>query len=133
MGAHVYDWRGGSIREGYLDDLVPEGSTVSKWMATQSSLAQVNDTKDTFSRSIDSLTWYWTDGSVYTGENALGTSRLSQVANDIVSLKAAWANYYETKYAYEVTHAQQLLLLELDAEDVVLTYTVNSEDAVTLW
>ena len=133
MGAYVYDWRGGSIREGYLDDLVPEGSTVSKWMATQSSLAQVNDTKDTFSRSIDSLTWYWTDGSVYTGENALGTSRLSQVANDIVSLKAAWANYYDAKYAYEVIHAQQLLLLELDAEDVVLTYTVNSEDAVTLW
>lgn len=131
-GGYDVDWRNHTMRDGgYLDSIVPEGTTASKYIATQMSLADIVEREGL---AVDDVLWYWSDGTRYTGENITQSSRLDSLAKDIASLKDAWTEYYKLKIDYQITQQEALLLLELNARDVIQTYTINNaENVVTLW
>ena len=129
-GGFDFDWRNLSLRTGYLDSVVPEGMTATKWLQLQVDAAEQTATVGI---NVDKLSWYWSDGTKYTGANKLEQDRLDRIASDIASLKQAWMEYYRLKFDYQITQQYALLQLELNARDVIQSYTINSDDVVTIW
>lgn len=121
-----FDWRSGSIREGYLDALC--GNLSYPQYFTQKAAET-----DVVRFSVSGLKWYDHDGNDMSGiTDELGTSVTIQ--NDITNMTKAWSDYYELKQKYQCEQLKSLLLLEVDSRDVEANATLNNNpDDFTLY
>ena len=51
----------------------------------------------------------------------------------IQNIRNAWSQYYQLKIDYQIMQPYALLQMEVNAEDVVQSYSVNADDVVTCW
>ena len=123
-----FNWQVGSVKEGYLTSLVPEGMTYAKWVSDlnkQTGSVAIPQAKD----------WYLTDGSCwadYTITDTIGPS--VDINNTINLLTGAYQTYFTDKQTYQATHLRELLTLELEARNVESNYSINaSEDVLRLY
>ena len=119
-----YDWEAGSIRDGYLDSIIPEGMTYTSWMS------QLN--KHTGNIKLPKAEqWFLTDGTMWVDYNTQDTIGPVKDMNTTISLLTnAYKSYYSHKKDYQVDHLRSLLLLELEARNVESYYTINASDDV---
>lgn len=128
-GGYNFDWRNGSVREGFLDDLIGEsGLSYAQFFAQKSREVNVID----FSTS--SIIWYLTDGTRVSDLNIGGdeTGEYARLNNDISLLTTAWKNQYNDKYNYQVVDLKSLLLLEVSTRSVEHNSTVNMSENVII-
>lgn len=126
-----YDWRSGSVYEGYLDNLVGDsGLSYAKYMAAIASQAD-----DKFVLP-DASEWVMIDGSPVpaSAEDAGSDTVYQNINNDINDWCNNCSAYYDVKIQYQVNDLKSLLSLEIDSKSIDSGATMNTEDsAITLW
>lgn len=123
-----FNWRDGSIKTGYLDNIVG-GMSYKDYFATL-------DAESTGSIDVSNMTWLTTSGEVISLDSSTGvvTTKDTAIINDITGLQQAWRTYYSDKTAYQVTDLRKLLSLELDVKESDSVFTINnSENVLTNW
>ena len=120
-----FDWRAGSVKSGYLADLMGDLN-----VDYGQYFAQKNKEVDLIAFSVANITWRMSDGSLVedlnTGSDDVGM--YTQISNDIALLTSAWTNYYNDKVNYQTKDLKALLLLEIDLRSVEVNSTVNMSD-----
>ena len=119
-----FDWRGGSVKEGYLKTLIPEGTNYAGYLAQRST-----ETKEDF--RVNEMKWLLNDGtdlrSDYDSDNPM-VKPLVEITN---KLSQAYQDYYANKKKYQVDMHTELLDLEVNLRNVESNFTTNnSQDAV---
>lgn len=127
-----FDWRGGSIRSGYIEDLVAN----SPYSNYEQFLYMKSQEVDTV--NFDShRTWYRKDGSEFVATGVGGTSvgiAQQNISRDIESLQNLWQTFYNLKYSYQVSLPAELIDLEVNAREMTQNYSVNTDgDLVRLY
>lgn len=121
-----FDWKNGSIRDGYLDDLVGN-------MSCKDYFTQLNNPESNADFSLNDLVWYTATGEAFNLSNSsVTTSKDISISNDITGLQEAWRTYYSDKTKYQVTDLRSLLALEMDVKDSDSLFTVNNSDDVLI-
>ena len=118
------DWREGNVKDGYLKDLIPEGSNYASFLAQRS-----KETKDDL--GINGMKWILSDGtdlrSDYDSSNPM-VKPLIEITN---KLSQAYQDYYNNKKTYQVDLQTELLDLEVNLRNVESNFTSNvAQDAV---
>jgi len=122
-----FDWRGGSVLEGYLDDVVPDGERYGTWLAEK---AQAKG-ESTFSKS--NIEWTLTDGTLLKDANSTRSTSIMAPLNELkTSLEDAYDVYYRDKINYQVTLPMQLLELEIVLRNVEASASINDSEAALL-
>lgn len=118
-GGVYFDWRDGSIKEGYLKTVAPNVENVKQYLA---GLGTTNHMMNT------TLIWYQADGSEYV------TGSDSSIDASIQNLIGAWNTYYSDKTNYECVDMPKLLQLEYEVSTFGSDFTVNDgETVLTNW
>lgn len=120
-----FDWRAGSIREGYLKDLVPEGSNYVSYLATRS-----DEEQDDF--RINDMEWLLSDGTNLFEDYDSGNATVAPLFNIVNRLSQAYTDYYSNKEQYQVDLHNDLLDLEVSLRNVESNYTVHEGEEVVL-
>lgn len=120
-----FDWREGSVREGYLKDVVPSGTNYVSYLAQRS-----KEDKDDF--RINNMQWMLSDGTNlkvdYTTDNVT-VKPLFEIMN---KLSQAYQDYYNNKRTYQVDMHNDLLDLEVNLRNVESNFTVHEGEDVLL-
>lgn len=125
-GGYDFDWRSGSIKEGYLDDLT-NGKTAVQFLTEKQSEGFTE-------MSVARLAWYDLDGNLIDTTSTGNLGFMATIQNDIQTLTEAWNAYFQMKQEYQRTQLESLLMLELNSQDVQNNATLNTaEDALTLF
>ena len=125
-GGYDFDWRSGSIKEGYLDKLT-NGKTAVQFLTEKQSEGFTE-------MSVARLAWYDLDGNLIDTTSAGNLGFMATIQNDIQTLTEAWNAYFQMKQEYQRTQLESLLMLELNSQDVQNNATLNTaEDALTLF
>lgn len=128
QGGYSFDWRNGSILEGYLDEVVPEKYSPVTFLRVQEQAVS----KEPW--DVKNLTWYRTDGTMWSEENPYGDATVTQTNNDINNLVQAWNDYFKLKQTYQTSSMAKLLRLELNIRDIITNYTMRTDDdTLVIW
>ena len=120
-----FDWREGSVREGYLKDLVPEGSYYVSYLATRA-----DEEPDRL--RINDLEWLLTDGTNLVDDYSTGNATVAPLFDIMNTLSQAYQDYYNNKEVYQVDLHAELLDLEVNLRNVESNFTVNEGEEVLL-
>jgi hypothetical protein len=118
-----FDWRGGSVREGYLQDLLPAGSNYVSYLSQRA-----KETPEQF--RVNDLKWLLNDGTnlkVDYDSKAVTVKPLVDIMN---RLSQAYQDYYKDKQVYQVDLHTKLLDLEVNLRNVESNFTVHDGEKV---
>lgn len=123
-----FEWRNGSVIDGYLSALLPEGMSYSKWLSNLNK----QEGRLVVPKSTD---WYLSDGTSWADYGAYDmTGSAADINATITALTTEYQNYFTNKQLYQVTHLRSLIDLESEARSVEMNYTINtSEDVLRLY
>lgn len=125
-GGYDFDWRHGTVNEGYLDQVVPKGMSYVDFMKSQAALS-------TGSPDWQKVEFTLTNGTpltAYTNRDTFVKPLLDLRSNLITS----WQTYYDHKKAYQVTSYNDLLNLEIELRNVRTNTVQNTNaDVLTLY
>mgnify|MGYP000899482612 CR=1 FL=1 len=122
-GGYDFDWRHGTVNEGYLDQVVPKGMSYVDFMKSQAALS----TSSPDWQKVEFTLNNGTPLSSYTNRDTFIKPLLDLRSNLITS----WQTYYDHKKAYQVTSYNDLLNLEIELRNV-RTNTVQNTNANVL-
>ncbi len=117
-----FDWRSGSVEEGYLDDLVPSGESYVLWLADKA--AAPSEGNDLGTSSTD---WALSNGRLLSDFTSDDTSMqpLFEIRNDLVQ---AYRDYFTHKLEYQTTSYSKLVDLEVRLRTVRAGAASNTSD-----
>jgi hypothetical protein len=118
-----FDWRGGSVKAGYLKDLVPDRSGYVSYLAKRS-----KETKDEF--RINEMQWRLNDGTDLKTDYSSTATTVKPLTDIMNKLSQAYQDYYKDKTTYQVDQYKKLLDLEVSLRNVESNSTVNSAKEV---
>jgi hypothetical protein len=120
-----FDWRGGSVTEGYLDDLVSADDSYVTFLAEKASLSKNGDEGAV---RLKDEAWALSNGrllSDYGTSSDKAMEPLREIKND---LSQAYQDYFSHKVDYQVTTYGQLLDLEVALRTVRTGASNNDSD-----
>ena len=121
-GGYDFDWRHGSVNEGYLDQVVPKGMSYVDFMKSQAAL------------STSSPDWQKVEFTLNNGTSLTSYTNRDTLVKPLLDLRSnlitSWQTYYDHKKAYQVTSYNDLLNLEIELRNVRTTTTQNTNDNV---
>lgn len=120
-----FDWRSGSVREGYLDELVPSGQRYGQWLTDKAQAGTSASDVDRVRFSPGQIEWRLTDGSLLSD---LGTTGMQDVIALQANLSAAYGDYWKAKETYQVTLPMELLEMEVELRGVEQSFSVKDDD-----
>lgn len=120
-----FNWREGSVGEGYLKDLVPEGSNYVSYLAVRS-----DEEPDDF--RINEMEWLLTDGTNLVDDYSTDNATVSPLFDIMNTLSQAYQDYFNHKEEYQVDLLTELLDLEVNLRNVESNFTVNDGEEVLL-
>ena len=125
-GGYDFDWRHGTVNEGYLDQVVPKGMSYVDFMKSQAALSAPAPDWQKVEFTLNN----GTPLSSYTNKDELVKPFLDLRNNLITS----WQTYYDHKKAYQVNSYNDLLNLEIELRNVRTTTVQNiNADVLTLY
>ncbi len=128
QGGYSFDWRHGSVLEGYLESVVPDNSSPAQYLAMKAELVKSEPW------SMGDVTWYRTDGTRWVSENPYNETTVAQTNADIQGLMNAWNEYFSLKQSYQAGQLDRLLRLELNIREMITRYSVHpGETAFHIW
>src|SRR5699024_11099457 len=119
-----FDWRSGSVDEGYLDDLVPEDESKGSYLAKKARAATADEGESSGERGFSANDVDWklvdkkgkeTDLKEDYDESDSTIEPLRDLMNNTTQ---AWSDYHRMKKKYQVDSYTDLLELEMDLENV---------------
>lgn len=116
-----FDWRNGSVADGYLDDVVPADRSNLEYLSEHSE-------ESTDSMRTNDIEWQMNDGSYLEDLGGEDTEPVANLNSTISLLTGAYETYYDHKQEYEVDSMTEMLNLELSLMDVESNHTVNDTD-----
>lgn len=122
-----FDWINRTVRDGWLDELCPDGNYVKYFNEKKLEPDQI-----LFNAEDRSIKWYMSDGTEFDMSMSDNVGNTSVIKSGISDLKAEWANYNRLKKTFQVDQMKKLLLMEVDARNIEDNYTENSKDTVDL-
>lgn len=125
-GGYDFDWRHGTVNEGYLDQVVPKGMSYVDFMKSQAALSAPAPDWQKVEFTLNN----GTPLSSYTNKDELVKPFLDLRNNLITS----WQTYYDHKKAYQVNSYNDLLNLEIELRNVRTTTVQNTNaNVLTLY
>lgn len=122
-------WQDGSVSQGYLDDIVPEGEDPVDYMSKKST-GDAEGSSDNTRMDIGDEEWTLQNGKTISSFST-GIDSVKSANANIALLTQAWQDYYIAKTAYESQQLPELLNLELSLKNASDNFSVNdSADAV---
>lgn len=118
-GGFDFDWYNGSIKDGYLDKLCGDKSYI-EYMRDKNT--EVDDARF----DANSNSWTLVDGTKISDLDTFVDANVT-ITTTVNLLTSAWNTYYNNKKEYECTDLKQLLNLELNARNIEVNYSVNSD------
>lgn len=123
LGGFDFDWRGGSVSDGYISRLAYAAGfdDVNEYLSTQIASQQPWE--------YEVPRWTLPDGTVVVrGKDAAVSSSMQDLAADVDALDAAYKAYAKLKNKYQIDDLTRLLQLELDASDRGSVFTSNTDN-----
>lgn len=131
-GGHDFTWQTGRILTGYLPYLT-ESTDVLVWRNYMNRKAgSYNPDLLAFNTEVKRFQWLRADGSTFDvlqkeDPRLIEYNENEQQINSVILLLIeAWEQYYELKVKYEKEDLPALLSLEINANDMLKSYTVNT-------
>lgn len=125
-----FDWRNGSVKQGYLNALVPDGESYVTYLAKKA--AAKDETGTEFSTS--SLLWKLTDGTDLMKDYTSSDTGMKPLTDVMNNLSQAYQDYYSDKVKYQVDMYSELLGIEVSLRNADSGKSVNDGDkAVQLY
>lgn len=121
-----FDWRDGSVAEGYLDEIVPDDESYVTFLADKS--AQSKNDEQGSARASD-LVWPLSNGRLLTdyGTSEKTMQPLFDVRND---LSQAMDDYAKHKVTYQTETLAKLIELEVELESVRASTSTHTGESV---
>ncbi|NYH53013.1 hypothetical protein HNR06_002602 [Nocardiopsis arvandica] len=123
-----FDWRSGSVEEGYLDAIMPEDET--SYVTFLGEKARAEDEESSRFEAND-MEWYLTDGNDLREyrESGQAMDPLREIMNNTTQ---AYQDYYRLKTDYQIDSLSNLLELEVTLRSVTSAGSVNAEEEALL-
>lgn len=132
-GGIYFDWMDGSIKEGYLDNLILK--TDDPTMSYDDFFRKIQNSgneDDTMYGNDVAPVWYLDDGTAVESMDTTSSSvRYDSISSDIATLQSYYATFYETKVAIETDYLPSLLHLEADTYSNLDYVSVGDTDDYT--
>ncbi|KIA73398.1 hypothetical protein ANMWB30_23250 [Arthrobacter sp. MWB30] len=122
---YSFDWRSGSVKDGYLKDLVPEGSNFVSYLAERSKEPAADF-------RVNDLQFMLSDGTNLKKDYDSGKAATKPLFAVMNKLTQAYQDYFKNKETYQVDSYMKLLNLEVDLRNVESNFTLNDSDKVLL-
>lgn len=118
-----FDWRSGSVKDGYLDELIPSGSNFVSYLAerTKESPDELN---------VNDMKWKLNDGTDLKLDYDSDSATVKPLYDVMNKLTQAYQDYYKDKKIYQVEQYTELLDLEVQLRNVESNFTYNDSDKV---
>ena len=123
-----FDWRKGSVDEGYLDDIMPAEET--SYVTFLNEKARASDEESSLISAND-IEWLLTDGNNLKeyGHSDQSIKPLRDIMNNMTT---AYQDYSRLKTAYQVDSYSALLELEVMLRGVESSGSVNTDEEVLI-
>lgn len=123
-GGYDFSWRDGSVKNGYLDKVVPEGVSYLDYLQQQTSL---NKSEPDFDVAFQ----------LSNGKPLATYSQKDTFARPLLDLQAnltdAWSTYWRHKNTYQTKSYTQLLDLDIALRNVETNTSQRTDKALTLY
>lgn len=119
-----FDWREGSVEQGYLDEMVPEDTTYVSWLGEKSASSKQGD--DTM--SFTNIEWTFSDGMLV--KDAPSGDTLKPLLDLRNALAQAYKDYFSNKVKYQTDGHAALIELEIDLRNVRDAASINAGEKV---
>ncbi|MDP9903206.1 hypothetical protein [Arthrobacter bambusae] len=117
-----FDWRAGSIKTGYLNQLVPKGESYVKYLADHTAQAGTQNAGESSrgpkSFNVNDLVWKLSDGSDLATDYTGSSNAMKPLSDVMTNLVQAYQTYYNDKVAYQTQDFNQLIALEVSLKNV---------------
>ncbi len=120
-GGYDFDWRSGSVMEGYLDKLTPAGMDYVTFLSKKGT-----EPAPQIDVSDRTMNWTLTDGQLLANVN-LSNPAYVTISQNVRDLTQAYQTYFADKKTYAVNDLPQLLNLEVQLRSIESNTTVNGE------
>lgn len=125
-----FDWRGGSVSEGYIDSIVPTGES---YVAFLSAKASASKNGDSGAFRMNPEDWVLTDGKLLSDFNQSTDKAMKPLFDIRNNLSQAYQSYYTHKLAYQVNSLTDLINLEVDLRNVRSGASIHSDGENSLF
>lgn len=133
-GGFDFDWRSGDVYDGYLENLVPEGQSVSEFLnernedaaEAQSSSAPSTD-DESGPGTVSQMQWRLSDGSSLTEDYDTSARSMQPLFTVMNNLSGAYDSYSTNKTAYQTDLLSELLSLDVEVRSVESNSSVNDD------
>lgn len=123
-----FDWRNGSIKEGYLHELVPEGQRYGQWLTAKSQAGRGGSDSERVRFRPTDVEWTLTDGTLLADHERARTTGMNDVLALRTNLSSAYSTYWDSKEAYQVTLPLELLNMEVELRGVEQSSSINDAE-----
>lgn len=120
-GGYDFDWRSGSVMEGYLDELTPSGMDYVTFLSKKA--AEPTPTLDVSDRT---MAWTLTDGQLLSNVD-LSNPAYATVNENVRNLTTAYQTYFSDKKTYAINDLPKLLELEVQLRSIESNSSINTE------
>lgn len=132
-----FDWRAGSVSEGYLDSIVPAGTSYVTFLADKAlagTTAGQAGTDPAASFQVNRLEWKLTDGKDLKKDITSSNTAMKPLVDVMNNLSTAYQDYYKHKTEYQVAAHLALIQLEVDLRNVDSSASVHTgETALSIY
>lgn len=125
-----FDWRDGSVRDGYLDEIVPEGESYVTFLADKAALTR---DQSGVSKLVNTMQWKLSNDRLLDDYSTNDTAMkpLFDIRN---GLSQAYQDYFSHKLDYQVKGYGKLVDLEVELRNVRSGSSVNdTSDALFIY
>jgi hypothetical protein len=122
---YEFDWRNGSVADGYLKDLIPTDSNYITYLKSR-----VDEKAD--SLSINDMEWLLNDGTDLKRDYTTSSVTMEPLFEIMNNLSSAYQDYYNDKAQYQVDLYSELLDLEVELRSVEDNVTINDNPEALL-
>lgn len=120
-----FDWRSGTVKDGYLKGLIPAGSNYVTYLSQRAA-----ETPDRF--TVNDMQWLLNDGSDLKRDHSSASMTVKPLVDIMNKLSSAYQDYYKNKSTYQVDLHNELLDLEVELRNVESNFTENAGQDVLL-
>lgn len=127
-----FDWRAGSVTEGYLDDIVPPNESYVTYLSKKAQAGN-DDGSDTNQRfQPNDMEWKLSNGTDLKQDYTSSDTTMKPLKDIMNNLTQAYQTYYRNKVDYQVGSYNELLELEVQLRNVRSSQSINNTDKALL-
>lgn len=132
-GGFDFDWRSGSVKDGYLDEMVPTGQRYGEWLSAKA--REGTDASDNATNfQAGAIQWTLSNGKSLAELESAQAAGIADVLVLKENLSKAYTQYAVDKQQYQTVLPMKLLDLEVQLRGIDQGSSINdSEDVLRIY